>query len=119
MNMQAALVQTLVLFSTATIFNACQAGRPDPDAAAYAGVSAATGDDVRAAVRDKVPLYETGPQQLGMPDVNLEKGTLVRIVRKQFGYSLVKTVEGNRLGWVANEDLRVAPPGGSNYAGGY
>jgi hypothetical protein len=118
--MQAALVQTLLLFCTMTIFSACfQGGRPDPDAAAYAGVSAATGDDVRAAVRDKVPLYETGPQQLGMPDMNLEKGTLVRIVRKQFGYSLVKTADGNRLGWVANEDLGVVPPAESNYAAGY
>jgi hypothetical protein len=118
--MQAALVQTLFVFCTATIFSACfQAGTPDPDAAAYAGVSAATGDDVRAAVREKVPLYETGPQQLGMPGMNLEKGTLVRIVRKQFGYSLVKTIDGNRLGWVANEDLGVPAPADSNYAVGY
>lgn len=117
--MQATLAQTLVLLSTGAIFSACQSGRPDPDAAAYAAVSAATGDDFRAAVRDKVPLYETGPQQLGMPDLNLEKGTLVRIVRKQFGYSLVKTVDGNRLGWVANEDLGVSPPAESNYAVGY
>jgi hypothetical protein len=118
--MQAAPVQTLFVFFTTTTFSASfQGGRPDPDAAAYAGVSAATGDDFRAAVRDKVPLYETGPQQLGMPDLNLQKGTLVRIVRKQFGYSLVKTVDGNKLGWVANEDLGVSPPAESNYAVGY
>jgi len=34
----------------------------------------------------------------------------VRVVRKQFGYSLVETADGDRGGWVANEALGVAPP---------
>jgi hypothetical protein len=118
--MQAALVETLALCCTTTIFGACSQGaRSDPETAAYAAVSAATGGDVQVAVRDNVPLYETGPQQLGIPDMNLKKGTLVRIVQKQFGYSLVRTVDGDQLGWVANEDLGVVPPAESNYAGGY
>ncbi|MGA8658100.1 MAG: hypothetical protein WB586_18305 [Chthoniobacterales bacterium] len=109
--MQAALAQIFVLASAATIVSACQAGRPDPDAAAYAAVlSATTGEDLRVTVRDNVPLYSTGPQQFTMPDASLRKGTLVRVVQKQFGFSLVETGDGNQLGWVANDDLAAAPP---------
>jgi hypothetical protein len=54
-----------------------------------------------------------------MPDMNLRKGTLVRIIRKQFGYSFVRIAEGNQLGRVANEDLGVVPPAGSKYTDGY
>jgi hypothetical protein len=48
------------------------------------------------------------------PDAVLEKGTLVRTIRKSFGYSLVQTAEGNQLGWVANEDLGSAPETAAN-----
>jgi hypothetical protein len=102
--------QIFVLFVSATILSGCQAGRPDPDAAAYAAVSAATEGDLRVTVRDNVPLYGTGPQQFTLPDATLPKGTLLRVVRKQFGFSLVETVQGNQLGWVANDDLAAAPP---------
>jgi hypothetical protein len=108
--------QILVLFSGATILSAailsgCQLARPDPDAAAYAAVlPAITGEDLRVTLRDNVPLYRSGPQQFTMPDASLPKGTLLRVVRKQFGFSLVETVEGDQIGWVANEDLAAAPP---------
>jgi hypothetical protein len=103
--------QILVLFSGATILSGCQLARPDPNAAAYAAVlPAITGEDLRVTLRDNVPLYRTGPQQFTMPNASLPKGTLVRVVRKQFGFSLVETVEGDQIGWVANEDLAAAPP---------
>ena len=44
-------------------------------------------------------------------DELLPKGTLARVVRTQFGYSLIQT-ESGLLGWVASEDLGMptAPP---------
>jgi hypothetical protein len=107
---QALFVQTLVLISVAAAFCACQGRGPDPAAAASHAVSSATGDDLRVAVQDKVPLYRSGPQQLTRPDAQLSRGTLVRVVRRQFGYSLVENPDGDRLGWVANETLGVPPP---------
>lgn len=99
----------LILVGFGLFFSACQHGRPDPNAAAYAAVSAGLGDDFRATTHDKVALYQTGPQQLTLPDAQLKKGTLVRLIRKEFGYSLVQTAPGNQLGWIANEDLGLPP----------
>ncbi len=111
--MQATIAQTFVLVGAATILSACQVGRPDPAAAAYSAVlPAITEENLQVTVKDNVPLYGTGPQQFTMPDATLAKGTLVRVVRKQFGFSLIETADGNRLGWVANDDLAVAPSEG-------
>ena len=108
--MKALFVQTLVLFSGVTVFCACQGRGPAPTGAASVAVPSAPGGDLRVAVQDNVPLYRSGPQQLTGPDAHLEKGTLVRVVQKQFGYSLVETADGDRSGWVASEALGVAPP---------
>jgi hypothetical protein len=62
------------------------------------------------AVQDNVSLYRCGPQQLIRPDAYLSEGTLVRVLQKQFGYSLVQSTDGDPLGWVANEALGVPPP---------
>jgi hypothetical protein len=93
---------------------ACHSTGPDPHAAAYAAVASGTGDDFRTAIRDHVKLYQSGPQQITGPDAVLEKGTLVRMIRKAFGYSLVQAAEGSQLGWVANEDLGPAPETAAN-----
>jgi hypothetical protein len=84
---------------------------PDPLKAAAAAAGPALGDDFRVTKRGDVPLYRSGPRQMAIPDTLLAKDTLVRVVRTQFGYSLVRT-EGGLLGWVASEDLGVpaAPP---------
>jgi hypothetical protein len=84
---------------------ACTHNKPDPNAAAYAAVSSGTGDDFKAAIHDNTKLFQSGPQQLSGPDARLKKGTLVRIVRRQLGYSLVQTTATNQLGWIANDDL--------------
>ncbi len=108
--MRAILFPTLILFSAATIFSACQSRRATPNAAAHADVTSATSGDLRVAVRDNVGVYQFGPQQLTKPNTTLNKGDLVRVVRKGFGYTLVETSEGKRLGWVPSEDLGAAPP---------
>jgi hypothetical protein len=107
-------LRTLVLVAGSLALNACHSTGPDPNAAAYAAVASGTGDDFRMAIRDKVKMYQSGPQQMTGPDAVLEKGTLVRTIRKSFGYSLVQTAEGNQLGWVANEDLGLAPETAAN-----
>jgi hypothetical protein len=107
-------LRIFVLLTGSLALNACQSGKPDPNAAAYAAVASGTGDDFRAAVHDNVKMYQSGPQQITGPDAVLKKGTLVRMIRPAFGYSLVQTAEGNQLGWVANEDLRPAPETAAN-----
>jgi hypothetical protein len=108
--MQTRFVQTLVLSVAATMFCACQQRGPNPAAVASLAVSSATGEDLRVALQDNAPLYRSGPQQLTRPDAHLSKGTLVRVLQKQFGYSLIESTDGDRLGWVANEALGVPPP---------
>jgi hypothetical protein len=84
---------------------------PDPLKAAAAAAGPALGDDFRVTKRSDVPLYRSGPRQMAIPDTLLAKDTLVRVVRTQLGYSLVRT-EAGLLGWVASEDLGVpeTPP---------
>jgi len=107
-------LRAFVLVAGSLALNACHSMPPDPNAAAYAAVASGTGDDFRTAIRDHVKLYQAGPQQMTGPDAVLDKGTLVRMIRKAFGYSLVQTAEGNQLGWVANEDLGSAPETAAN-----
>jgi hypothetical protein len=102
-------LRAFIVLTGSLALNACHSRGPDPTAAAYAAVASGTGDDFRTAIRDRVEMYQSGPQQITGPDAVLEKGTLVRMVRKAFGYSLVQTAEGSQLGWVANEDLGPAP----------
>lgn len=103
-----------VLVAGSLGLNACHSTGPDPNAAAYAAVASGTGDDFRTAVGEHVKMYQSGPQQITGPDAVLEKGTLVRMIRTAFGYSLVQTAEGSQLGWVANEDLGPAPETAAN-----
>lgn len=51
-----------------------------------------------------------GPAQPGRPD-KLPKQTIVRLRIKENGYSVVQLSDG-RTGYVADEDLRLAPPQG-------
>ncbi len=61
------------------------------------------------AVRDRSPLFRYGPQQGGAPEAQVPKGERVRMLRREFGYSLVQMADG-MTGYVANEDLAPAPP---------
>ena len=88
----------------ASLEPACRSRRLDPEAAAGLAVASALGDDFRSVARDQVPLYESGPGQMRPPEATLEKGAPVRVIRRQFGYSLVQTANGTS-GWVASEDL--------------
>lgn len=56
------------------------------------------------------PWYRRGPQQPGDPDM-LKKQTFVRLVTKEYGFSRVQLADG-RTGYVATDDIRLAPPPG-------
>jgi len=60
-------------------------------------------------LHDDVPFYLQGPAQGNGPDRTLAKGDEVQVLRKEFGYSFVQLVDGKK-GFVANEELAVAPP---------
>jgi hypothetical protein len=91
-----------------TLVTACESERVDPRAAAAAAVAPAIGEDFKFVSRDNVPLYGSDPQQISLPNAMLEKGSWVRVIHTEFGYSLVETQVGD-LGWVANEDLGETP----------
>jgi hypothetical protein len=82
----------------------CETGKLDPQAAAAAAVAPALGEDVKSVAKDKAPLYESGPEQMNPPEAKLERDALVKIIRTEFGYSLIETQAGE-MGWMANEDL--------------
>ena len=56
----------------------------------------------------KVDFFPYGPQQPGPPEI-LERETFVKIQSWEPGYSKVTLGDG-RSGYVANEEIRVAPP---------
>lgn len=53
--------------------------------------------------------YKHGPQQPGAPEI-LAAQTFVRVLQKDSGYTFAQLADG-RTGYLATEDLRLAPPG--------
>lgn len=54
--------------------------------------------------------YKEGPAQAFGPDLALERGRQVTMVKREFGFSQVR-LEDNTSGYVATEDLRaILPP---------
>ena len=72
-------------------------------------VTDASGHPYYVVKADFTPLFRTGPQQPNGPDQSLPKNTLAALLRKSFGYSRVQ-LENGLIGYVATEDLRLAPP---------
>ena len=60
-------------------------------------------------VVERTPFYHNGPAQGNGPDMSLLKGDEVRVIRKEIGYSFV-LLEDGQGGYIANDDLRPAPP---------
>ena len=58
---------------------------------------------------DHTPLFQNGPAQGNGPDLFLSKGDEVSVMRREFGYSVVRTSDGGK-GYVDNESLVKAPP---------
>jgi hypothetical protein len=94
------LLCAAVVFGT-SILSGCQQ-HVDPKAAAAAVVS----QDYHFAVKDNVPLCAAGPGQFTPPEQLLHKDDVVWVLKKEIGFSLVQTSEG-QVGWVPTEDLSV------------
>lgn len=58
---------------------------------------------------DYAQFFRLGPQQAGGADRSLRTNDRVMLLRKEFGYSRVQ-LEDNQVGYIANEDIRPAPP---------
>lgn len=63
-----------------------------------------------AVVSDSAPFYRYGPQQGNGPDSHLPKDTLVKLIRPSFGFSKVQVLDGKNQGFIASDDIRLAPP---------
>lgn len=75
---------------------------------------------------DYTPFYSLGPGQERGPDASLQRGELVKMLRREFGFSYVEIPDG-RVGYIANEEILPAPkrepeptasPSRKNSAGG-
>ena len=62
-----------------------------------------------AVTSDKTAFYKYGPQQGNGADLELPKDTLLTLVKSSFGYCKVTLTSGEQ-GYVAKEDINVAPP---------
>src|SRR5208337_3830942 len=56
-------LRAFLLVAGSLALNACHSTGPDPNAAAYAAVASGTGDDFKTAVRDRVKMYQSGPNK--------------------------------------------------------
>ncbi len=59
-------------------------------------------------LRDRAEFYRFGPLQPAPPDSLLRKDSTLKLLRREFGYSLVQT-ENTQTGYVANDDIIAAP----------
>jgi hypothetical protein len=63
-----------------------------------------------AVTSEKAAFYKYGPQQGSGADLELPRDTLLTLIRSSFGYCKVTLASGEQ-GYVAREDINVAPPG--------
>lgn len=59
-------------------------------------------------LRDRAEFYRFGPLQPGPPDSLLRKDSPLKLLRREFGYSLVQ-IENTQTGYVANDDIITNP----------
>ena len=87
----------------ALAFSACKTSKSD-------NLSAASTGKIYAVTADSTAFYRYGPQQGSGADQKLQRNALVKLIRPSFGYSKVQVVSGGQEGYVASEDIRIAPP---------
>jgi hypothetical protein len=93
-----ALLRVLLLAAAAAVPAACTSIEYKPD------------ERPRMVVTDEhTPVYFRGPAQGNGPDLSLAKGDEVLVLRREFGFSVVRTT-GGQTGYVANDALSPAPP---------
>jgi hypothetical protein len=86
-----------LLFMTTACLVGCATQSFDPDKAPEFLVQS-----------DYSPFYSLGPGQERGPDVSLQRGERVKMLRREFGFSYVE-IKGGRTGYIANEEIAPAP----------
>ena len=90
------------LFCVAIFLCGCQGTSAPSNAATY-------GEKFYAVSSDAAKFFRYGPQQGNGPDLTLRKNTLVKVIRPSFGYCKIQLVKSGEQGYVAREDIQVAP----------
>ena len=58
---------------------------------------------------ERTPFYNYGPQQPGGPSFTLDRGTILTLLKRGFGYSQVK-LKTQQTGYVATEEIAALTP---------
>jgi hypothetical protein len=91
--------QIVIFFAAMIVMAGCSEPKP----------TAAGGGKFFAVTAESTAFYLYGPQQANGADKQLEKGTLVSLIRPSFGYCKIKLTTGEG-GYVSNEDIKLASP---------
>jgi hypothetical protein len=90
--------RAILILAVAVVFSACETQSFAPEQAPEFVI-----------ISDFSPFYKTGPLQARGPDATLRVDERVKVLRREMGYSLVQ-LEDERTGYIANENMAVAPP---------
>ena len=93
----------IMLFAIAGFFSGCRSG-------VVSRLTQINTDKYYAVKKDNTAFFRYGPQQGNGPDMQLPRDTVVHLIRHSFGYSKVQLVPSGQQGYVASEDIGLAPP---------
>lgn len=96
--------RTLGLMAAGAFCCAALIGCAPLDDAAPATTAISSGDDVYRVNAETTSFFKNGPQQPSGPDLALKKDTRVSMLKRNFGYSQVRTAD-NQVGYVGTADL--------------
>lgn len=88
----------------AVVLGVTVTGCAPPEGSAPATAAVNAGDDLYRVNAETTSFFTNGPQQPSGPDLALKKDTRVAMVKRNFGYSQVRTAE-NQVGYVGTVDL--------------
>ena len=98
---QSWLQKAPALFVASSVLAACAGGNPSP--------LTASGGKLFSVTAAETAFFKYGPQQGNGPDSELPRDTLVTLIRPSFGYSKVQLVKDGQQGFVASDDIKIAP----------
>ncbi|MBA2586214.1 MAG: hypothetical protein H0U99_06995 [Chthoniobacterales bacterium] len=98
---QSWLQKAPAIFVASSVLAACAGGNHSP--------LTANGGKLFSVTAQKTAFFKYGPQQGNGPDSELPRDTLVTLIRPSFGYSKVQLVNDGQQGFVASDDIKIAP----------
>ena len=81
------------------------------------GIDPVKGDGYYVVSVKETQLYRFGPAQASGADSLLAQGRRLILLRREYGYSRVKTEDDQQTGFVANEHIAPAPPPKKTFTG--